>query len=258
MELGAQLFTVRDYTKDLDSFAETLKKTADIGYKNVQVSATCDFEGEWLKEQLDKNGLKCVVTHTPKEQLLSDPEAAARKHSIFDCDNVGLGYYKFGDDCLADYKEFKRLYMPVAKRITAVGKRFMYHNHNSEFKRLPDGKRVIDCIIEDFPENEIGFILDTFWIQAGGGDPAQWIEKLKGRIPCIHLKDFCYRSGTPVKFSNYFAVVGEGNINFDRVFEKAESSDVKYMLVEQDDCYGEDPFECLKRSYQNLCSYGFR
>ena len=99
------------------------------------------------------------------------------------------------------------------------------------------------------PADEMGFTLDTFWVQAGGGDPAQWLEKLKGRVPCIHLKDFAY--------GKKMAVIGEGNINFDRVFEKAESSGTEYLIVEQDDCYGEDPFDCLKRSYKYLHSLGF-
>ena len=54
------------------------------------------------------------------------------------------------------------------------------------------------------------------------------------------------------------AVVGDGNINFDRVFQKAEASGTEYMLVEQDNCNGEDPFECLRRSYEFLRSRGFR
>lgn len=50
MQIGAQLFTVKDYCKDLDSFSETLRRIADIGYKNVQVSGTCEFEAQWLKQ----------------------------------------------------------------------------------------------------------------------------------------------------------------------------------------------------------------
>ena len=53
------------------------------------------------------------------------------------------------------------------------------------------------------------------------------------------------------------AVIGEGNINFDRVFEKAEAGGTRYMLVEQDDCHGEDPIECLRRSYAYLKACGF-
>ena len=102
----------------------------------------------------------------------------------------------------------------------------------------------------DTAPDEMGFTLDTFWVQAGGGDAAWWLERLAGRVPCIHLKDFAY--------GRKMAVVGEGNLNFDRIFEKAQVAGVRYMLVEQDDCNGEDPFACLKRSYDNLRAFGFR
>jgi hypothetical protein len=52
------------------------------------------------------------------------------------------------------------------------------------------------------------------------------------------------------------AVVGEGNINFARVLYEAENAGTEYLLVEQDNCYGEDPFECLKRSYRQLAAWG--
>ena len=35
MEIGAQLYTVRDFCKTTEDFSQTLKKIADIGYKNV-------------------------------------------------------------------------------------------------------------------------------------------------------------------------------------------------------------------------------
>ncbi len=46
MEIGAQFYTVRAFCQNLDDFAETLRKVADIGYKNVQISATCPFPAE--------------------------------------------------------------------------------------------------------------------------------------------------------------------------------------------------------------------
>ena len=76
MITGAQLFTVRDYTQILEDFAETLKKVADIGYTTVQVSGACAFEAEWLKEQLQKNGLTCVITHTNPARLASERDIA--------------------------------------------------------------------------------------------------------------------------------------------------------------------------------------
>lgn len=251
MEIGAQLFTVNAFCKDLDGFAESLKRIADIGYKNVQVSGTCDFDPQWLNEQLRSNGLKCVLTHTKAPELIGDAKKVAENHNVFDCDYVGLGMFNFKpEEREENYKKFIDTYSSVANILAENGKYFMYHNHANEFIKI-GGKTILDKMAEDIPEDKMGFTLDTFWIQAGGADPAAYIEKFSGRVPCIHLKDFAYEG------DKIMAVVGEGNINFDRIFEKAESAGTKYMLVEQDNCNGENPFDCLKRSYEYLKSCGF-
>lgn len=248
MKIGAQLYTVRNSAQSLDDFAKTLKKVSDIGYKTVQVSGTCAFPAEWLREQLIKNGLECAVTHTPPERLLNETEKVAEEHKIFGCRYVGLGWNAFRLDENDTPEEFIKKYLPVAKTLKSRGVSFMYHNHDQEFQKI-GGRRIIELLADAFTKDEMGFIVDTFWVQAAGGDPAEWIRKFSGRTPCIHLKDFAY--------GRKFAVIGEGNMNFDAVFKAAEDSGVEYMLVEQDDCYGEDPFECLKRSYEYLKSKGF-
>ena len=55
MEIGAQLYTVREHTKTLEDFSRTLEKIAAIGYRNVQVSGTCAYEPAWLKAELGQN-----------------------------------------------------------------------------------------------------------------------------------------------------------------------------------------------------------
>lgn len=255
MILGAQLYTVRDFCQDTDTFAETLKKVADIGYTTVQVSGTCEFKPEWLKAELDKNGLKCVLTHTAADKLTADPVKVAKDHDVFNCEYVGLGAFSFCGDNAPTPADFVKQYKPVAQALKENGKYFMYHNHAQEFGKR-NGKLIIDTMIEEFSPDEMGFTLDTFWVQAGGADPAQWIEKLSGRLPVIHLKDYAY--GNEWLNAQKYAPIGEGNINFDRIFEKAQSAGTKYIVVEQDDCYGENPFDCLKRSYDYLHSLGFK
>ena len=248
MRIGAQLFTVRDHCQTLDGLAETMRRVADIGYQFVQVSGSCAYEGAWLREQLERTGLTCVLTHTPADRLTGDLPGVLADHAAFGCGNIGLGWYAFDEAKGAGYDDFLRTYRPVARRIREGGGYFMYHNHDQEFRRL-DGRLILERLMEDVPAQDMGFTLDTFWVQAGGGDPAQWLERLSGRIPCIHLKDYAY--------GRRMAVIGEGNINFDRVFEKAEVGGTQYMLVEQDDCNGENPFDCLRRSYAYLTAQGF-
>lgn len=249
MRIGAQLYTVRDFCRSLDDFSLTLKKVADIGYKYVQVSGTCEFEPEWLRDELAKNGLRCVLTHTPPDKILADPKRVAAEHEVFGCKYIGLGWTSFNlSDPTDTPPAFREKFKPAARQIKECGKYFMYHNHDQEFQRY-DGRLVLEWLAEDFEPDEMGFTIDTFWVTAGGSDPAMWIERLGGRVPCIHLKDFAY--------GRKMAVIGEGNINFDRVFECAKDAGTEYMLVEQDDCGGEDPFMCLKRSYEYLVSRGF-
>ena len=246
MQIGAQFYTVREQCKTLEDFALTLRKVADIGYKTVQISGTCPYEAEWLKEQLDKNGLQCVLTHIPVPRLVGETDQVIADHHVFGCEHIGLGWYAFNET--DTYEGFMATFPQVAEKIRQGGRYFMYHNHDQEFKKI--GKQIIlEKLAEEIPADVMGFTLDTFWVQAGGGDPAQWIGKLAGRVPVIHLKDFSY--------GRKMAVVGEGNINFDRVFAEAEKAGTKFMMVEQDDCNGEDPIECLRRSYEYLKACGF-
>ena len=184
MEIGIQFYTLREFCKNLENFDETLKKVADIGYKNVQISGTCEFEPDWLKEKLDNYGLKCVLTHTKPEKLLADAEKVAKDHDVFGCDCVGLGHAAFNEE--GAFEKFVTDYTAVAKTLKANGKYFMYHNHAHEFVKK-DGKLIIEHIADSFDKDILGFTLDTFWVQAGGGNPAEWIEKLSGRLPEIRL-----------------------------------------------------------------------
>lgn len=248
MRIGAQLYTVRESCATLEGFAETLKRVADIGYTTVQVSGTCPYPAAWLKEQLRQNGLRCVLTHIAPERLTKETEEVVKEHEIFGCEYVGLGYHPFREEKYEEgYDYFIETYLPVAKRLKALGKYMMHHNHDQEFQHR-NGRTILENLQEIFPPDCLGFTLDTFWVQAGGGDPAGWIERLKDRVPCIHLKDYAY--------GRKMAVIGEGNLDFERILKKAEEAHTRYLLVEQDDCNGEDPFECLRRSYQNLRAMG--
>ena len=249
MQIGAQLYTAREQCQTLEGLAETLARVADIGYRTVQVSGTCPWEAGWLKAQLDKNGLECALTHIPQARLTGDLKQVIREHEIIDCDYIGLGYWGFSEERGMTLDNWLATFPPVAKAIHDGGKYFMYHNHHNEFRRI-NGRLVMETLMEAVPAEQMGFTLDTYWVQVGGGDPAQWLERLAGRIPCIHLKD--------CGFGQSMEALGEGNINFERVFEKAEAGGTKYMLVEQDDCHGEDPIECLRRSYDYLKARGFR
>lgn len=249
MKIGAQMYTVRNATQNLEDLSTTLKRIADIGYTTVQVSGVCPYEPEWMRDELKKAGLKCVITH-PDTDNFFDAKKIVADHKIYDCKYIGLGSMPGGAHAYDTVDEFIKKFVPVAQAIKDEGAYMMYHNHHYEFSKL-NGELVLDKIIEGFSPDILGFTLDTYWVQVGGGDPAAWLEKLSGRVPCIHLKDLVMQ-----KIEQKMAPVGSGNMNFERIIAAAEKAGTEYMLVEQDYCYDEDPFVCLEKSYKYLKSLG--
>ena len=252
MLIGAQTYTLRNYMKNEKEIARSLEKVAEMGYKTVQISGLGPIEPKTLKGICDGLGLKIVLTHVPEDRILNDTDKLIEEHNILDCKYIGLGAmsdrFRGEEPEWLDY--FIEIFKVPAQKIAAAGKLFMYHNHNFEFQKV-NGVRIFDRLIDGFTKEEMGFTLDTYWIQAGGADICDWIERLRGRIPCVHFKDMDVKGFTPV-----MAPVGEGNIPFKKIVKQLESyGDVEYALVEQDVC-AESPFVCLKKSYDFLSSLG--
>ena len=105
MEIGAQFYTLREQCQNLADFAESLKKVADIGYRTVQISGTCPYPAEWLKENLEKNGLRCVLTHIPVPRLRGELDQVIRDHGVFDCRHIGLGWWAFDPEKDMSYEQ---------------------------------------------------------------------------------------------------------------------------------------------------------
>ena len=140
MEIGAQFFTLRDSCKTLEGLSESLKKVADIGYKNVQISGVCAYEPTWLAEQLKVNGLRCVITHYNNDKIIKEPQQTVKDHQVFGCRYIGIGCMPGGLEHPEDYDNFVSAFKPSAKKIHELGCLLMYHNHQFEFMKDSSGK----------------------------------------------------------------------------------------------------------------------
>lgn len=250
MKAGAQFYTLRDFCKTPEDLAESLKRVADIGYTTVQISGTCAYEPDWLAEQLKADGLTCDLTHNPWDAIVENPQQVADNHTVFGCDYIGIGG-RNGLRTEEDVAEVAALAKRIAPVFNASGKLFMYHNHYSEFFKNEKGVTRLAELASLTKPNELGFTLDTYWVQYGGADIADYCELLAGRLPCVHFKDYMI-----VDKEVRMAPVGRGNINFEKLASILEKGGTKYVYVEQDKTYDEDPFDCLKESYLALRAIG--
>ena len=252
MLVGAQCYTVRAYTQNERDFSETMRRVAAMGYRSVQLSAYGPIAPQKLRNICDKYELSIVLTHYDPRRVVEDTDAVIAEHTILGCDYIGIGSMPDRYRNAWWMPRFFEDFTPAAQKIRDAGKLLMYHNHHFEWNRLPDGQLMIDALLSGMPADLMGVTLDTYWVQAAGADLYEWIEKLKGRIPCVHFKDMAIHGN-----EQRMAAVGDGNLRFDKIIEKLSAQGgTKHVLVEQDDCYGEDPFACLERSLRCLKGFG--
>ncbi len=251
MKIGAQFFTIRDFCKTTADLDESLKKVADIGYRHIQLSGVCAYDSVWMAERLAAYGLEANITHYNYGQIVGNTADTIAFHDNMNCKYIGIGSSPKPIDpeglaiMAAELK-------PAIPAILASGHKLMYHNHHMEYARF-GGKTYIDLFCETFTPEECGITLDTYWVQAGGGDPAWWLRHLDGRVNCVHFKDMVY---SPADKGVRMAAIGEGKMNYPEILRACDDAHVEYGFVEQDNCYGEDPFVCLKRSYDYLHAEG--
>jgi sugar phosphate isomerase/epimerase len=259
MKVGAQLYSLRDYCKTTEDFAETLKKVADMGYTSVQVSGTCEYEADWLSERLKENGLTCDLTHYSVDKMMADPSGVADFHAKFSCKYIGIGSLPgwINGDVKENTVNFAKNIKNTADVFKSKGALLMYHNHHFEYYADIDGKNIMEYFSDCFAPDEMGFTLDTHWVVCGNHDPIEEIKRLRGRLPCVHFKDLVFNLDFATKhFETRFAPVGSGMIKFEPIVSELENAGTEFIFVEQDSCYGEDPFACLKKSLDYLKSIG--
>jgi sugar phosphate isomerase/epimerase len=250
--IAAQMFTIRKQCQTASDLAASAAKVKQIGYGAVQVSGIGkDIDPAEVARILKGEGLICAATHVRFEALLENFEAEVEKHRLWECDHPAIGSMPKPMRNPEGVLEFARQADEVGRKLVEAGfADFSYHNHDFEFQKT-GGVTWLELIYENTDPKHLAAELDTHWVQAGGGDPAAWIERLAGRTSVLHLKD--YARGPE---GRQFAEVGAGNLNWKAILAAARKAGVQWYCVEQDDCYGRDPFESLKISYENLREMG--
>lgn len=254
MEAGINLFTLRKSITTEADFLATAHKLRDMGYSYLQFSGGT-YDPDVIARVSKESGLPFVLTHVPIERIIGDTDALMEEHARFGCKNIGLG--AMSGKIIADEGAYKAKIEELdaaGEKMEKNGFKFFYHHHHFEFTKHGT-QTVMDYMIKN--AKHINFTADTYWLQYGGVSVVDYLEKLYGRVECVHLKD--YRIEATVdenekpKFTPTFAPVGDGTIDFAAAVAAAKKSGAKYFLVEQDNAPSfDDPFKEVERSIKYI------
>ncbi len=257
--IGLQLYTVRDYMgKDP---AATLAKVAQVGFNSVEGATYTGSEkfygmdGMSFSKILKDNGLMMPSCHyrlgedgkDMKGTILNDWNKA-----VDDAAALGIKYMVCAwlspaeRGTLDHYKKIGGDLNTAGEICKKAGIQLCYHNHDFEFIQ-EDGKYPYETLLANTDTELVKMEMDMYWVTKAKQDPIALINEHPGRFPLWHLKDM---DNTPKQM---FTEVGNGIIDFKKIFKHAKTAGLKYFFVEQDICPG-DPYDSITKSYNYIKS----
>ena len=245
-KIGIQLYTVRDQMKA--DFEGTLARIAQIGYKEVEFAGYFDRAPADVRAILDRNGLAAPATHI----MLMDIEGW--KKSIDTAKAVGHQYVvvpwimEDKRKTLDDWKKMAAAFNQAAQLTKDAGMQFAYHNHDFEFQKV-ENQIPFDTLLQNTDPKLVQLEIDLYWITKGGQDPLSYFSRWPGRVPLVHVKD---SAGAP---DHKMTDVGQGSIDWKRIFAKKDQAGIKHFFVEHDQ--PPQPFEGITVSYKYLSQLQF-
>ena len=276
MQIGFQLYSVRqDLEKDLRG---TLQKVRDMGFEGVEFyNEYGGYTPSEVRKICDDLGLTIFSNHVPFALMMSDLNRVIQESRTLGVKYITFPYMDVPSRPGVDPEQFKATVAAigeVGKKVKEAGFILLYHNHDFEFAKLPDGTVGHDYIFAKNPD-DVQVELDVCWADFAGADVPAMVRGYAGRIPVLHMIDY-YQEGK-VDSDPYALIgiekeegasqsgrfeyrpLGKGVMDLDAVIAAAKESGVEWFCVEQDDpsAGAADRFEGPGISIQFLRERGF-
>jgi sugar phosphate isomerase/epimerase len=250
-KMGLQLFTIRrPLAEDLDG---TLRRVAGLGYQEVETygfdPATIGYYKMPAREfagRLRDLGITAPSGHYDLNRFAAAPLDELNRYvdaCIEGAKAIGHRYitWPFLDPPSRPLEAFKA----VVERLNGVGERignagleFAYHNHGYEF--VPqDGQVPYDVLLKNTDPSLVKLQIDLYWLAHDSAEPASyWFDRAPGRYVMWHVKDMH-------KVSRDYTELGNGSIDYTKVWPLAQRSGMKHFFVEQGGNFAKDPMQSI-------------
>ena len=253
-KLGLQLYTMRAaMARDVDG---TLKRIAGMGYEEVE---TYGLDAEALSyyglpakvfaQRLKDNNLTTPSGHYDLNRFVASSADELKRYvdrCIEGAHALGQAYITWP---LVDegFRTIEKLKV-VAERLNVAGGQIKkaklqlaYHNHDFEFVEQ-DGQLGYDVILKETDPALVKMQMDLYWVARGSKlPPHHWFKQHPGRFVMWHVKDVHKTSGD-------YTEVGNGTIDFTKIWPDAALAGLKHFFVEQGGNFTHDPFRSVADS----------
>lgn len=236
----------------------TMQRVKNIGYEGIEISGGL-FDNlpsssiSEYKQRIDDNGIKIINCHAGTFYSYKDEPksftAIIQKLKALDCEYITMSWGPV--ESVEQLIEHGKMYDEMGKVSKNEGITLLYHNHDHEFQQF-DGKYALDILFENADADYLKAQIDAGWVFMGGVDPAEYIRKISGRVPLIHLKDFYDRSER-----QSFTELGDGLNDIKSIIEAGNAAGTKWYIVEQDKLNKLSAWDSITKSYKYIKELGY-
>ena len=147
LPVAVQVYSVRDSAEA--DLAGTLKKIKEMGYQGVEFAGLYGLSPDYVKGLCDGVGLVPISAHIPLDEMIADPDKTFANYAKIGCKFAAVPYVtperrpgaeKFGETI--------KTIAELGKIAKKYGLTLLYHNHDFEFTKMPDGRYVLDYMYE--------------------------------------------------------------------------------------------------------------
>jgi sugar phosphate isomerase/epimerase len=256
IQIGLQLYSLRDdlgfrsKTPGNGDLPGTLAAIGKMGFQGVEWfgwGGYFDRTPKELRKMLDDAGLKTCGDHIHADALQGDQlQRTVELHQTLGNQLVTLsdltGFR--GDRKSPQYwLDAAKIMNELAEKLKPYGMRLGLHNHAAELQEFKDARLPWELIFDNTSKEIFQQLHLGAW-PAAGLDPVAFFKRYPGRTLTMHMVDWAADKGG--------VLLGEGVVNWQGVFDAAETVGGTQWYVVEQESYPTTPLESVERSYTNL------
>ena len=224
--LSMQLYSARNFPP-LEAQLAAIRAN---GYDNVETFGPWHNDPAATRKLLDAFGLTAKSGHFALEAIEADPARTAEIARTIGIEIVVAPYLSPPQrpTSRAGWEALGSRLARIGERFASERLRFAWHNHDFEFGALPDGSFPIEHVLGD----ALLWEADIAWIARGKSDPLRWIDRYRGRMPLVHVKDIAPKGEKPDEAG--WADVGSGILPWRELWRRCVAAGAEIGIAEHD------------------------
>jgi sugar phosphate isomerase/epimerase len=257
----------------------TFARLAQIGYREIELTSLLGMQPKQIGEAAARAGLSICSLHLPliamggptALNMMSEPTRIADAMAAIGAKwavapillipanfrptpgegmeaAIARTIAAAGEDI---WKQTAEILNAKGEALRKVGIGVAYHNHNMDF--APIGKTTgWDILWRETQRDLVKYELDIGWVELAGIDPVRFLDRTRGRIKLLHVRDMSSSQPRGYRVAMGSPIVGQGRLDWKRILPAAYRAGARHFLVEQEPGAAIPGMEAAQRAYDFL------